>query len=76
MSSLFSQPHMYNVREKKLPVNRKHGSSLETFLRIFLALRLMLRGPLPLSRSRLRGGRREAKVKAKAEVKVKVKVKS
>ncbi len=38
MPSLFSQPHRYNVREKKLPVNRKHGSSLETFLRIPLTL--------------------------------------
>ena len=37
MASL-SPSHIYNVREKRVPVNRKHGSSLETFLRIPLTL--------------------------------------
>ncbi len=37
MASL-SASHKYNVREKRVPVNRKHGSSLETFPRIPLTL--------------------------------------
>ncbi len=36
-----------------------------------VSLRRILRGLLPLSRSRLRGGRREAKAQVKVEVKVK-----
>jgi hypothetical protein len=38
MSSLFSRPHIYNVREKTISVNRKYGSSFVTFPRIPLSL--------------------------------------
>jgi len=37
MASL-SASHIYNVKEKGVPVNRKHGSSLENFPRIPVTL--------------------------------------
>jgi hypothetical protein len=66
MPSFFSQPHTYNVREKRISVKIKHGSSSVTFLRISVFLHPMPRGALKelrMKRIEVRGQREEWRVK-------------